>query len=156
MKKEKKIFRLKLKKSLPHCNVKYKQSEDEMRVININILVSTGETKFPRWEDYQWGWWVVFILNVSLWGSDSKWRQCDLKINKNLRQAGSWSEQLLVLTPSSGPGLTQVNPAEAGPDRDGRDRYLTIWLTNWWNIFTSSNHKSKNRIKTGQRERMTF
>ena len=102
---------------LPPRIVKYKQSGDEMRVININILVCAVGTKFPRWEDYKWEWWVVFILNVWLWGSDSKWRHWDLKINKNLRQAGSWSEQLLVLTPSSSPGSLQVNPAKAGPEQ---------------------------------------
>ena len=90
------------------------------------------------------GWWVVFILNVWLWGSDSKWRHWDLKINKNLRQAGSWSEQLLVLTPSSGPGSPQVNTAKAGPVSE-TGTWLTHWLTDWWNIFTSSNHKFKNR-----------
>ena len=116
---------------LPHRIVKYKQSWAKMRVININILVISGETKFPRWEDYKWGLWVVGGVYLKCLTVRFRLKMASLRSKNKQKFAPSW-ELIWAVTrvdPQLGPRVTAGQHSEGGARQ--WDRYLTNSLTHW-------------------------
>ena len=109
-----------------------------MRVININILVIAGETKFPRWEDYKWGLWVVCGVYLKCLTVRFRLKMASLRSKNKQKFAPSWELIWAVTRVDSqlGPRVTAGQHSEGGAVSE-TGTWLTHWLVKYFYIFKS-------------------